>query len=210
VTDERSSTPADEQRSEPTAAGDADPTDGVDESDFGEENGAAEEPTADEFTIADFHDASQQEGRPVLTAAAVSRALELPHEEANERLETLAERGDLLERHAVSTDPVVWYPTELEDLTDRERVVVFPKQREIVVDRPDQFTRAQLSQFAHLADANGEQGYRYVVRPADIWGRPTTPSRTSRGRCDRRWASGRMRSRSGSGVSGTAPTSSGW
>jgi len=171
VTDERSSTPADEQRSEPTAAGDADPTDGVDESDFGEENGAAEEPTADEFTIADFHDASQQEGRPVLTAAAVSRALELPHEEANERLETLAERGDL-ERHAVSTDPVVWYPTELEDLTDRERVVVFPKQREIVVDRPDQFTRAQLSQFAHLADANGEQGYRYVVRPADIWGTP--------------------------------------
>ncbi|PCR92404.1 DEAD/DEAH box helicase [Natrinema ejinorense] len=129
-----------------------------------------ESPT-DEFTIADFHDASQQAGRPVLTAAAVSRALEVPHEAASERLEDLADRGDL-ERLSVSTDPVVWYPSELEDLTDRERVVVFPKRREIVVDRPDQFTRAQLSQFAHLADANGEQGYRYVVRPADVWGTP--------------------------------------
>ncbi|MFC6767452.1 DEAD/DEAH box helicase [Natrinema soli] len=163
MTDERSSTSSDEQRSDPP-----EPTDG-EAIDAGTE--ADENDDTDEFTIADFHDASQQEGRPVLTAAAVSRALELPHEEANERLEALAERG-ALERLAVSTDPVVWYPTELEDLTDRERVIVFPKRREIVVDRPDQFTRAQLSQFAHLADANGEQGYRYVVRPADIWGTP--------------------------------------
>ncbi|RZH66948.1 DEAD/DEAH box helicase [Natrinema altunense] len=161
MTDDRSSTPADEQRSDPTASGDTEPIDAGDEHESG--NG--------EFTIADFHDASQQEGRPVLTAAAVSRALEIPHEEATERLEALADRGEL-QRHAVSTDPVIWYPSELEDLTDRERVVVFPKRREIVVDRPAQFTRAQLSQFAHLADGNGEQGYRYVVRPEDVWGTP--------------------------------------
>ncbi|MDG5760909.1 DEAD/DEAH box helicase [Natronococcus sp. A-GB1] len=126
---------------------------------------------SEEPTIAEFHDASQREGAPVLTAAAVARALEIPHEEASDRLETLADRGDL-ERLSVSTDPVVWYPSELEDLTDRERVVVFPKRREIIVDRPDQFTRAQLSQFAHLADGNGEQGYRYVVRPEDVWSTP--------------------------------------
>ncbi|AXR78669.1 DEAD/DEAH box helicase [Natrarchaeobaculum sulfurireducens] len=127
--------------------------------------------SADTFSIAEFHEASQHDGRPVLTAAAVARALEIPHEEATERLEVLAERGDL-ERLSVSTDPVVWYPTELEDLTDRERVLVFPKRREIVVDQPEQFTRAQLAQFAHLADGNGEGGYRYVVRPEDVWQAP--------------------------------------
>ncbi len=168
VTDERSSPPSDEQRSDPHDSSDGETADADATSD---ENDADATDDADEFTIADFHDASQHEGRPVLTAAAVSRALEMPHEEANEHLEELAERGGL-ERHAVSTDPVVWYPTELEDLTDRERVIVFPKQREIIVDRPDQFTRAQLSQFAHLADGNGEQGYRYVVRPEDVWGTP--------------------------------------
>ncbi|GAB3664430.1 DEAD/DEAH box helicase [Halopiger thermotolerans] len=125
----------------------------------------------DELTLAQFHEASQREGRPVLTAGAVARTLERSHDEVSEQLDRLAEQG-ALERLSVSTDPVVWYPTELEDLTDKERVVVFPKRREIVVDRPDQFTRAQLAQFAHLEDGNGEQGYRYVVRPEDVWQAP--------------------------------------
>ena len=125
----------------------------------------------DEFTLADFHDASQEAGRPVLTAAAVARALEIPQERALEALKALAERGEI-ERLSVEPDPVVWYPSELEDLTDRERVVVFPKRREIVVDRPAQFTRAQLAQFAHIADGNGDDGYRYVVRPEDVWQAP--------------------------------------
>nr|WP_242406265.1 DEAD/DEAH box helicase [Halostagnicola larsenii] len=123
------------------------------------------------LTLAAFHDACQQEGRPVLTAGGVARALEYPHSAVTEQLEALEAAGDV-ESLSVSTDPVVWYPSELEDLTDRERVVVFPKRREIVVDRPEQFTRAQLSQFAHLADTNGENGYRYEVRPEDVWQAP--------------------------------------
>ena len=123
------------------------------------------------LSLSTFHDVCQREGRPVLTAGSVARALEISHEEASEALDALHERGEL-SRLSVSSDPVVWYPEELEDLTDRERVVVFPKRREIVVDRPDQFTRAQLSQFAHLADTNGEGSYRYVVRPEDVWSAP--------------------------------------
>ncbi|WP_247004895.1 DEAD/DEAH box helicase [Halosolutus gelatinilyticus] len=156
--DSVSDSPPGDRRSDRAATDDADATD--------DRRGADEE-----FTLADFHDASQSAGRPVLTAAAVSRALDVTHETASEELERLAARGDL-QRLSVATDPVVWYPSELEDLTDRERVVVFPKRREIVVDRPGQFTRAQLSQFAHLADANGDRGYRYVVRPEDVWQAP--------------------------------------
>ncbi|NKE37610.1 DEAD/DEAH box helicase [Natronococcus sp. JC468] len=166
---EATAEPTDEREDAPDRAADEAPTDpSTTGSEPGSPGTAAD---GEEPTIAAFHDAAQREGSPVLTAAAVARALEIPHEDASERLEVLADRGDL-ERLSVSTDPVVWYPSELEDLTDRERVVVFPKRREIVVDRPDQFTRAQLSQFAHLADANGEQGYRYVVRPEDVWGTP--------------------------------------
>ena len=125
----------------------------------------------DELTLSTYHEICQREGRPILTAASVATALSCSHEVASEALRQLADRGEL-QRFSVSTDPVVWYPTELEDLTERERVVVFPKRREIVVDRPNQFTRAQLSQFAHLADTNGDRGYRYVVRPEDVWQAP--------------------------------------
>ncbi|WP_263020370.1 DEAD/DEAH box helicase family protein [Natronobiforma cellulositropha] len=123
------------------------------------------------FSLATFHDCCQQEGRPVLTAATVARVLECSQETATGHLERLAETG-ALERLSVSADPVVWFPSELEDLTERERVVVFPKRREIVVDQPSQFTRAQLTQFAHQADATGDGGYRYVVRPEDVWQAP--------------------------------------
>ncbi|RQG91263.1 DEAD/DEAH box helicase [Natrarchaeobius halalkaliphilus] len=167
MTDERPAEPSpdssdDEPDETDPARGDA--VDGVSES------GGDSGPTND-LTLAEFHDACQREGRPVLTAGAVARWLDQPHERVSERLTALSEEGEL-ERLSVSTDPVVWYPSELDDLTERERVVVFPKRREIVVDRPAQFTRAQLSQFAHLADANGENGYRYVVRPEDVWQAP--------------------------------------
>ncbi|MDQ2052726.1 helicase-related protein [Natronolimnohabitans sp. A-GB9] len=161
MTDERSSdATGDEQRQAGDPAADT-VTDDV----------KTDEQDTDQFTLAEFHDASQTAGRPVLTAAALARGLEISQDRAREALERLESRGDV-ERLSVEPDPVVWYPSELEDLTDRERVIVFPKRREIVVDQPDQFTRAQLSQFAHLADTNGEQGYRYVVRPEDIWQAP--------------------------------------
>ncbi len=126
--------------------------------------------TAD-ITLADFHDASEDAGRPVLTAGSVARTLDLSQAEAVEALEALVET-DAIQKLPVEADPVVFYPSELEDLAERERVVVFPKRREVVVDKPSQFTRAQLTQFAHLADTNGEGGYRYVLRPADIWSAP--------------------------------------
>ncbi|MFP8888756.1 DEAD/DEAH box helicase [Natrialbaceae archaeon A-CW2] len=123
------------------------------------------------LSLSTFHDACQEAGRPVLTASELARALERPQRAVFDDLESLAASG-ALKRLSVSRDPVVWFPSELEDLTERERVVVFPKRREIIVDRPDQFTRAQLTQFANLEDTNGDGGYRYVVRPADVWQAP--------------------------------------
>ncbi|WP_425493567.1 DEAD/DEAH box helicase [Natronosalvus vescus] len=123
------------------------------------------------LSLSQFHDACQRAGRPVVTASEVARAVERAQTAVSDDLESLATDG-VLERLAVSRDPVVWFPSELEDLTERERVVVFPKRREILVDQPEQFTRAQLSQFAHLADTNGEGGYRYLVRPEDVWQAP--------------------------------------
>ncbi|NIS30968.1 MAG: DEAD/DEAH box helicase, partial [Actinobacteria bacterium] len=49
---------------------------------------------------------------------------------------------------------------------------VFPNRREVVVSQPTQFTRAQLSQFAHLVETNREGGYRYRVREEDVWQAP--------------------------------------
>ncbi|PSQ55829.1 DEAD/DEAH box helicase, partial [Halobacteriales archaeon SW_8_68_21] len=58
----------------------------------------------------------------------------------------------------------------------RERVVAFPKRREIVVDRPTQYTRARLSQFANLVDTTGTEpgtrGYLYRIRQEDVWAAP--------------------------------------
>ncbi|MFC3958323.1 DEAD/DEAH box helicase [Halovivax cerinus] len=130
-----------------------------------------EEPANDSFSLATFHDVCQAEGRPVVTAGAVANALDTTHEAATEALDRLESVGSI-ERLPVDADPVVWYPSELEDLSARERVVVFPKRREIVVDQPEQFTRAQLSQFAHLKETTGDGGYRYVVRPEDVWQAP--------------------------------------
>ncbi|SFB94031.1 DNA excision repair protein ERCC-3 [Halobiforma haloterrestris] len=166
MTDERSS----------SADAGSDSRDDPASTDASDEPGADVESNGDEIdasrlSLDRFHEACQEAGRPVLTADAVARSLERSQEAVSEDLEALAEAGSV-QRLSVSNDPVVWYPSELEDLTQEERVVVFPKRREIVVDKPTQFTRAQLSQFAHLADGNGEEGYRYVVRPEDVWQAP--------------------------------------
>ncbi|MFC6872475.1 DEAD/DEAH box helicase [Halobellus marinus] len=130
-----------------------------------------------------FRDALQAEGRPVVTASEVARRLDTAQAAAAADLDALTDAGSV-QRVEVEPDPVVYFPTEWQQLADRERVVLFPERREIVVDQPTQYTRAQLSQFAHLVDSTGEReriaaegntdsrGYLYTVRQEDIWQAP--------------------------------------
>jgi DNA excision repair protein ERCC-3 len=123
------------------------------------------------LSLGSFYDALQAEGRPVATAQQVARRVGCSQSAAVDALDRLAAEGEV-ERLDVETDPVVWYPREWGDLAARERVVVFPERRELVVDQPTQYTRAKLSQFAHLVDTTGEGGYLYEVRREDVWNAP--------------------------------------
>lgn len=129
------------------------------------------ETTGERITLDDFHDVIEKIGRPVLTADAVARTLDRTHEVTDRELTELTESSNV-ERLDVSSDPVVWFPTDWAEMTNRERVVLFPERREILVDQPEQFTRAQLSQFAHLVDTSGSGGYMYELREEDIWQAP--------------------------------------
>ncbi len=100
----------------------------------------------------------------------MARVAGIDEDAAAAGLERLADEG-AVERLA-TTDPPVWYPAEWRELARRERVVVFPERRQVVAHHPEQFTRAQLSQFARLVDATGEGAYLYEVRPADVWSAP--------------------------------------
>jgi len=128
-----------------------------------------------DLTLSEFYDAVEAEGRPLLTAGEFARRLDESQADADDALASLAGQG-LLQRVDVENDPVVWYPTEWGELASRERVVVFPERREIVVDRPTQYTQARLSQFAHLVDTTGTdpgtRGYLYRIRPEDVWSAP--------------------------------------
>ena len=127
------------------------------------------------FSIEDFYTAVDAQERPVLTTAQVARRLDITSAEAQDGLESLAERGPL-EAVTDAGETVAWYPRELTELASRERVIPFPTRREIVVDQPTQYTRAQLSQFAHLVDSTGTdpgtRGYLYRIRQEDIWAAP--------------------------------------
>ncbi len=125
----------------------------------------------DEPTPAAFYDALESVGRPVLTATRYAQLHECSREEARERLETLEATG-AIERFDASADPVVWYPEAWRRLADRERIVLFPERRQVVADQPEQFTRAQLSQFAHLVDTSATGAYLYEVRREDVWQAP--------------------------------------
>jgi DNA excision repair protein ERCC-3 len=139
----------------------------------GEERTEAEAEAAPDAAIdvEAFHDAVERVGRPVVTAEEVARALDRSQADADDALAALAGGADV-ERLDVSNDPVVWYPSNWGALADRERVVVFPKRRQVVVDQPTQFTLAQLSQFAHLADTSRDGGYIYEIRQEDVWAAP--------------------------------------
>ncbi len=125
----------------------------------------------DAVTLDAFHDVLEDADRPVVTASEVAKTLDCSQAEAVDALAALADGSDV-ERLDVETDPVIWFPTDWAAVAERERVVLFPERREIVVDNPTQFTRAQLSQFAHLADTNREGGYVYELRREDIWQAP--------------------------------------
>jgi DNA excision repair protein ERCC-3 len=123
-----------------------------------------------DLTLDAFYDALEAAGRPLLTATELSRELDCTQTEALAALKALPE--EQVASTSVESDPTVWFPRDYKQTADRERVVVFPSQRRVVVDEPSQFTRAQLSQFAHLEDANREGGYVYAVRQEDVWSAP--------------------------------------
>jgi DNA excision repair protein ERCC-3 len=118
-----------------------------------------------------FYDALDTLGRPLVTATRYAQVRDCSQAAAEDHLQRLVEAG-AVERLDVSADPVVWYPSAWQRLADRERVILFPERRQIVVDQPTQFTRAQLSQFAHLADTTGSGAYLYEIRREDIWQAP--------------------------------------
>ncbi|MFB6188909.1 MAG: DEAD/DEAH box helicase [Halapricum sp.] len=122
-------------------------------------------------TIDIFYDALEALGQPVVTATRFAQHRDSDHDDATGVLDSLVETGEV-QRQDVSADPVVYYPTEWSRMTDRERVIVFPERRQLVVDKPRQFTRAQLSQFARLVDTTGSEGYLYEITQADIWQAP--------------------------------------
>jgi DNA excision repair protein ERCC-3 len=133
------------------------------------------ENTEDDISIDRFHEALEAEERPIATASEVARRLGTTQAVARDALGTLVERGDV-DRLDVENDPVVFYPSDWGRLATRERVVAFPNRREIVVDRPTQYTRARLSQFAYLVDTTGTEpgtrGYLYRIRQEDVWAAP--------------------------------------
>ena len=147
-------------------------TDAVDEPATADNLNEESEPT---LSLANFYTAVDAQERPVLTTEQVARRLEMSHAAAKAGLDALVE-ADKLEAVRREGETVAWYPTDIRDLARRERVILFPTRREVVVDQPTQYTRAQLSQFAHLVDSTGTEpgtrGYLYRVRQEDIWAAP--------------------------------------
>lgn len=120
---------------------------------------------------ATYYDALEALGRPVVTATRYAQLRDCSQAVALEELEALHE-ANIVEGLEIAGDAVVWYPRSWGRITDRERVIVFPNRREIIVDHPTQFTRAQLSQFAHLVDTTGSGAYKYEIRSEDVWQAP--------------------------------------
>ena len=132
----------------------------------------AEEPdSSDEDLIDAFYDALEAVGRPLLSATEYARQHDLTQADASDRLRRLAD-DDVAERADLSADPTVWYPGSWQQMAARERVILFSDRRQLVVDQPEQFTRAQLSQFAHLVDTTGSGSYLYEIRREDVWQAP--------------------------------------
>jgi DNA or RNA helicases of superfamily II len=134
------------------------------------DDGSGDGYTGDDGT-GQFYDALETLGRPVVTATRYAQLRDQSQADAAAELDSLEGSGTV-ERLDTSSDPVVWYPTDWARMTDRERLVVFPERRTLVADQPTQFTRAQLTQFAHLLDTTGSGSYLYEIRPEDVWQAP--------------------------------------
>jgi DNA excision repair protein ERCC-3 len=143
-------------------------TDDVDSPPRDESSDGRDEPS---LRVDAFYDALEALGRPVARARDVAKKTGLTPDDAATALDTLTD-DDAVDALSVERDETVWYPEDLAAMADRERVVVFPDRHELVVEHPEQFTRAQLSQFARLLDTNREGGYIYEIRPEDVWQAP--------------------------------------
>ncbi|MES3518003.1 MAG: DEAD/DEAH box helicase [Natronomonas sp.] len=121
--------------------------------------------------MAAFFETLQSVERPTVTAADVAETVDESPEAITDRLYDLESTGRI-DRLDVTDADSVWYPSDYRDTGAGERAVVFPERREVIVDQPAQFTRAQLSQFARLRDTNREGAYAYEIREQDVWNVP--------------------------------------
>ena len=131
--------------------------------------GDAPADTGEAVGIDGFYDALETVGRPVVTSAEVAAAADCPEGTAAAALERLT-AADRVGRLDAGEGRAVWFPERAAD--PDERITVFQERRDIVVDEPSQYTRALLTQFAHLEDTNREGGYVYAVREEDVWNAP--------------------------------------
>ena len=148
---------------------DAGPASSADEPSGAETADEPSDPGAVDIDMRAFYDALDARDRPVLCAADLAETAGRSAEIAAEALGRLAADGPI-GRLDVADEDAVWFPKRPFDAD--ERITVFEKRREIVVDEPTQYTRALLTQFAHLEDTNREGGYIYTVREEDIWNAP--------------------------------------
>lgn len=109
--------------------------------------------------------------RPLATTQELAAVLDRDVEELDQDLDVLVD-GGLLARKRVGDPSTLWYPAAWEDRLNPERVVVFPERRELVVAEPNQLTRAQLANLAHLVATSGDGSYLYRIRPVDVWHAP--------------------------------------
>lgn len=127
--------------------------------------------SASAITTDDVLAALQRLGSPVATTEELAAVLDANPGPVETALAELASDG-AIGRKGVGSDRVIWYPIAWDELLADERVVVFPDRREFILDQPDQFARAQATQFAELVATNGQGAYWYRIRPIDIWHAP--------------------------------------
>jgi DNA excision repair protein ERCC-3 len=124
-------------------------------------------PDGVELDIETFEAALRSVDRPIVNADEIANTIDSSTDDAIVALESLSERNAIEQFDASGT---VWFRNRV--ATTDERITVFAERRQIIVDEPEQYTRALLTQFSHLKETNREGGYIYAVREEDIWNAP--------------------------------------